>query len=103
MQIRFQSAAEDSAQRLLALVVAQDKLPARLERSVTEGASAARFTGKAGQLFEAFVEREGQLVRLALAGAGPEVGEGEPGRAPCFERAGSALAARLHTKGETAR
>ena len=45
MQIRFQSAAEDSAQRLLALVVAQDKLPGGLERSVTEGASAARFTG----------------------------------------------------------
>ena len=101
MQIRFQSAAEDSAQRLLALVVAQDKLPARLERSVTEGASAARFTGKAGQLFEAFVEREGQLVRLALAGAGPEVGEGEAGRAPGFERAGAALAARYLTSGET--
>ena len=101
MQIRFQSAAEDSAQRLLALVVAQDKLPARLERSVTEGASAARFTGKAGQLFEAFVEREGQLVRLALAGAGPEVGEGEAGRAPGFERAGAARAARYLNSGET--
>jgi len=96
MQISFQRA-EASLPRLLALVVTEGKLPAGLERSVVEGAAAARFTGKAGQLFEAFVEREGQVQRLALAGAGP-VGED---RAANLERAGAAIAARYLTSGET--
>jgi len=96
MKISFQSAGASSS-RLLALVVAEGKLPADLERSVAEGAAAARFAGKAGQLFEAFVERDGQLVRLALVGAGP--GEGD--RAANLERAGAALAARYLTSGET--
>jgi leucyl aminopeptidase len=96
MQISFQRA-EASLPRLLALVVTEGKLPAGLERSVVEGAAAARFTGKAGQLFEAFVEREGQVQRLALAGAGPA---GED-RAANLERAGAAIAARYLTSGET--
>jgi leucyl aminopeptidase len=100
MQIRFQSAAGVSAPRLLALVVGQDRLPAGLERAVMEGAAAARFTGKAGQLFEAFVERDGQLVRLALAGAGSDTGDGEAVRTSGLERAGAALAARYLTSGE---
>ncbi len=96
MQISFQRA-EASLPRLLALVVTEGKLPAGLERSVVEGAAAARFTGKAGQLFEAFVEREGQVQRLALAGAGPAVED----RAANLERAGAAIAARYLTSGET--
>src|SRR5690606_27594620 len=102
MHISFHSAAEDSAPRLLALVVAQDALPTGLERAVAEGAAAARFTGKTGQVFEAFVERGGDLVRLALVGAGAVGAEDEAARAAALERAGAALAARYLTAGEPA-
>jgi leucyl aminopeptidase len=100
MQISFQSAARAATPRLLALVVAQDKMPAGLERSVVQGAAAARFTGKSGQMFEAFVERDGQVMRLALAGAGPGNGEGNGDRTAGLERAGAALAARYLASGE---
>ena len=102
MHISFHSAAEDSAPRLLALVVAQDALPTGLERAVAEGAAAARFTGKTGQVFETFVERGGDLVRLALVGAGAAGTEDEAARAAALERAGAALAARYLTAGEPA-
>jgi leucyl aminopeptidase len=100
MHISFPSSAEDSAPRLLAIVVTQDKLPAGLERAIAEGATAARFTGKTGQLFETFVERGGKVVRLALVGAGTANGDDEAGGAAALERAGAALAARYATSGE---
>ena len=96
MQIHFNSAADPAGARLIARVVEQDKLPSELERALAEGAKAARFTGKAGQLFEGFVERGGQVVRVALAGAGPN----GDGREAALERAGAALAARYLTSGE---
>jgi len=96
MHIHFQNAPKGPAPRLLALVVAQDKLPGGLERSVAEGAGAARFRGKAGQLFESFVERDGRVVRLALAGTGAN----GDGRMAALERAGAALAAKYLTSGE---
>ncbi|HYD25129.1 MAG TPA: leucyl aminopeptidase [Croceibacterium sp.] len=98
MKISFSEALAPSAPRLRALVVEQDKLPAGLEPAVEEGARAARFSGKAGQLFEAFVERDGQVVRLALAGAGAN----GDGREAALERAGAALAAKYLTSGEAA-
>jgi leucyl aminopeptidase len=99
MQISFRTAADASLPRLLALVVDQDALPEDLEPSVIEGAKAARFTGKAGQVFETFVERGGKLVRLALAGAGkPKSAD----RRSALERAGAAIAARFLTSGEAA-
>ena len=96
MKITFRKAAGPSAPRLLARIVEQDKLPDDLERAVAEGARAARFGGKTGQLFESFVERGGAVVRLALAGAGP----GGDGRDAALERAGAALAAKYLRSGE---
>ncbi|MFT4027060.1 MAG: leucyl aminopeptidase [Novosphingobium sp.] len=89
---------------VVASIVDQGALPPALEPVVAQGAKAARFTGKAGQVFEIFVEREGQAVRLALVGAGENVGAGEKsagGRTANLEKAGATLAARFLTSGET--
>ena len=99
MQITFRAAADSSTPRLVARVVAQDELPADLSRTDAEGAAAARFTGKAGQVFESFAEREGRVVRQVLVGAGKSNGEG---RAAALEKAGAALSARYLTSGEQA-
>src|SRR5690606_10521686 len=96
MQISFNSAADPAGARLVARVVDQDKLPDDLERPLLEGARAARFKGKAGQLFEGFVERGGEVVRVALVGAGKP----DESRSASLERAGAALAARYLTSGE---
>ena len=96
MQVHF-SEARPQAARLLAHVVGQDKLPATLERALGEGAKAARFSGKPGQLFEGFAERGGEVVRVALAGAGEA---GAEGRAANLEKAGGALAARFQSSGD---
>jgi len=98
MQISFNSAPDAAGARLVARVVEQDKLPAGLERAAAEGARAARFTGKTGQVFEHFAERNGDVVREVLAGAGPN----GDGRQAALERAGAALAAKYLTSGETA-
>jgi leucyl aminopeptidase len=88
----------DAPHGIIARLVDQDALPAALEPVVLDGARATRFTGKPGQLFETFVERDGKPVRLALAG----VGEKSAGtRTANLERAGAALAARFLTSGET--
>lgn len=85
--------------RLVARLVALDALPANLDAVVREGAVAARFSGKAGQVFEAFVENSGGLTRLALAGIGkPDADD----RMANLEKAGAALVARYQTSGETA-
>jgi leucyl aminopeptidase len=96
MKITFRKAAGSSVPRLLAQIVEQDKLPDELERAVAEGARTARFSGKTGQLFESFVERDGTVVRLALAGAGPN----GDSRHAALERAGAALAAKYLRSGE---
>ncbi|MBO9518577.1 MAG: leucyl aminopeptidase [Porphyrobacter sp.] len=96
MQITFQSA-PGAGSSLVARVVDKDQLPADLDRAVAEGARAARFSGKAGQLFEAFVERGDAVVRLALVGAGAN----GDGRSAALERAGAALAAKYLTSGAT--
>ena len=86
--------------RLLARIVEQDRLPADLPVSVLQGAEASRFSGKAGQVFESFIESGGSVLRLALAGAGKTGGTGDT-RIANLERAGAALAARYLTSGET--
>jgi leucyl aminopeptidase len=97
MKITFRTAGDAKLPRLLALVVDQDALPKDLEPAVLEGAGAARFTGKAGQVFESFVERGGKIVRLALAGAGkPKATD----RGAALEKAGAAITARFLTSGE---
>ena len=96
MQITFAATAPAGAS-LVAYVVATDALPAGLEAAVVAGASAARFKGKTGQLFETFVERGGKVVRIALAGSGDA---GAADRAAGLEKAGAALTARYLTSGE---
>jgi leucyl aminopeptidase len=83
----------------LARLINQDALPADLEAVVVEGARASRFTGKTGQLHEAFVSRDGAVVRLALAGAGEK---GAKDRLAALEKAGAALAAKFGASGEKA-
>ena len=85
--------------RLVARLVAQDALPADLDAVVREGAGAARFTGKTGQVFEAFVSRDAGVVRLALVGVGKASGAD---KLPALEKAGAALTAKYLTSGEAA-
>ncbi len=98
MKFLFREAAEGTLPRLRATLINQDTPPARHEASMVEGATAARFSGKAGQVFESFVERDGAVLRLALVGAGKP---GTSDRSAGLERAGSALIARFLTSGET--
>ncbi len=74
----------------------QERLPEGTEPVLAEAARASRFTGKAGQLAESFVERGGSVVRLVLAGASGSADE----RSTSLERAGAALAARFAGSGE---
>jgi len=98
MEFTFRDASQAALPRLQALVVDEGALPSDLEPTVSQGAEVARFTGKAGQVFEIYVERGGKLVRLALAGAGkPNAAD----RRGALERAGAALAARFLTSGES--
>ncbi|MGZ3267726.1 MAG: leucyl aminopeptidase family protein, partial [Croceibacterium sp.] len=99
MQITFRAAADSSTPRLLARIVDLNGLPADLSRSDAEGAAAARFTGKTGQVFESFAERDGRVVRQALVGAGKADAED---RTAALEKAGAALSARYLTSGEKA-
>lgn len=99
MQITFAASADSSTPRLVARIVDQDALPAGLSRADSEGAATARFTGKAGQLFESFAERDGRVVRQVLVGAGkPDAAE----RDAALEKAGAALATRFMCSGEKA-
>ncbi len=98
MRIQFLDAMQTPAPRFIARVTDQDVLPAGLEPVLAEGAKAARFTGKAAQLHEGFVQRDGQVVRVALAGLGEKAGAG---RAGSIERAGAALSGKYLASGET--
>ena len=90
MQIQFsQSRPQDV--RLVAQVTDKGKVPAGLEKSLVEGMETARFKGTVGQVFEGFVERGGQVLRLALAGAGDRNDEASLAN---LEKAGPALAAK---------
>ncbi|MDG5747015.1 leucyl aminopeptidase [Qipengyuania sp. XHP0207] len=97
MLIQFSQSRPQSA-RLIAQVVDKGKLPPSLEKAVREGAEAARFKGTAGQLFDGFVERDGRVLRLALAGAGDRNDEA---RSANLEKAGAAIAAQYQTSGES--
>ncbi len=98
MQIDFTSGGSEGS-RLIAHVANKGKLPEGLERTLAEGARAARFEGRTGQLFESFVERGGQVVRVAVAGAGDP---GSERRTAHLERAGAALAGKFQSVGEEA-
>ncbi|AXB76328.1 leucyl aminopeptidase [Novosphingobium sp. P6W] len=99
MKIQFLGAAIAPNARLVARFVNQDALPADLEPVLAEGAKRARFSGKAGQVFEGFAERGGNVVRAALAGIGEASGKDRKG---AIERAGANVVAKYLTSGETA-
>lgn len=98
MNIQFLDGAAPSPERLVARLVNQDAVPADLERVLVEGAKASRFTGKAGQVFEGFVERDGKVLRVVLAGIGSPSAKD---RRAAIEKAGAAVAAKYLTSGET--
>ena len=83
---------------LIATIVDKDSLPDGIEPVLAEGAKRGRFKGNAGQLVDAFVERDGKVVRVALAGAGDAKAKD---RTANLEKAGGALAAKFLTSGET--
>ena len=99
MRIQFLDAAQRPAPRFVARLADQDSLPADLDPVLTEGAKAARFTGKAAQLHEGFVAQGGQVVRVALIGLGEKTAAG---RTASIERAGAALAGKYLASGESA-
>jgi leucyl aminopeptidase len=99
MNIQFLDAAAAAPARLVARFVNQGAIPADIEQVLVEGAKASRFTGKAGQVFEGFVERDGKAVRVALAGIGAADAKDRKG---AVERAGAAVVAKYLTSGETA-
>ena len=98
MQILF-TATPPADVRLHAQVVNQGAALTGLDKALVEGAAAARFSGRVGQVFEGFATVDGTLRRIALAGAG-EAGAGE--RKLHLERAGAALTAKYLVSGETA-
>jgi leucyl aminopeptidase len=91
----FTFAAVSPAAALRAFVVFADGWEAGLPDLLVAGAKATRFAGKAGQVFEGFVEIDGAVSRVALVGAG-KAGEGSA----ALEKAGAALAAKYRTAGE---
>lgn len=99
MNIQFLDAAAAASARLVARFVNQDSIPADIEPVLVEGAKVSRFTGKAGQIFEGFVERDGKTVRVALAGIGAA---DAADRKSAIERAGAAVVGKYLTSGETA-
>ncbi|WP_066554285.1 leucyl aminopeptidase [Croceicoccus bisphenolivorans] len=97
MNIRFATQLPADV-RLVAMTADADTLPGGLPAVVTEGASAARFSGKPGQLFDGFAEVDGKVRRIALSGAGkPDAKE----RLANLEKAGAGLAAKYLVSGET--
>jgi len=98
MKIEFVAAVPAGTQ-IVARVIDQGTLPAGLEATLAHGARAARFKGKAGQVFDGFAERGGAIVRVALAGAGEKDDEA---RNANLEKAGGALAAKYACSGADA-
>ena len=98
MQIHF-TASPPADVRLHARIVNQGASLQGLDATLVEGAAAARFSGRVGQVFEGFSSDGGTIRRVALAGAG-EAGAGERGLN--LERAGAALTAKYLASGEAA-
>jgi leucyl aminopeptidase len=103
MDIRFAATRSADSDTNVYAVMNQDGIPAVAGTGAVAdmtGAAglATRFAGKAGQIFEGFVERQGQVVRVALAGIGSA---DAADRAAALERAGGGLVARFLTSGET--
>ena len=97
MQITFADSLPSDAV-LIASIANKDSLPDGIEPALAEGAKRSRFKGSAGQVVDGFVERDGKVLRVALAGAGdPKAND----RRANLEKAGGALAAKFLTSGES--
>lgn len=96
MQIHFTDTAPATT-RLHARIVNQGDELSGIDTALIEGASASRFKGSAGQVFEGFANLDGVVKRIAFAGAG-EVGAKR--RRLNLERAGAALTAKYLRSGE---
>jgi leucyl aminopeptidase len=96
MKIEFTAAAAPGP---VVQLVAQGSLPASLPLALRGGAAASRFTGKTGQVHDAFLEQGGAAVRHVLLGTGDR---DAADRLSQLERSGAALTARYLTSGETA-
>lgn len=96
MHIQFSQSRPQGA-RLIAHVVDKGKLPSVTNAAMRAGAEAARFKGNAGQTFDGFVETDGEVARLALAGAGDRSDEA---RLANLEKAGAALAGKYQSSGD---
>ncbi len=94
MEIIFADSAKPTEHQAQVLVLKKSGLPSALPDTLHEAAIAGRFETKPGKLFDAFVPREGTMVRMVLVGAEEGKGESNP-----LEAAGGALAARYLTGG----
>jgi leucyl aminopeptidase len=97
MQITFADSLPSDAV-LIASIANKDSLPDGVEPALAEGAKRSRFKGSAGQVVDGFVERDGKVLRVALAGAGDPKAKD---RRANLEKAGGALAAKFLTSGES--
>lgn len=84
--------------RLIARITHQGEALAGLDAALSEGAAAARFGGRVGQVFEGFTVDNGALRRIALAGAGERTATD---RMLNLEKAGAALTAKYLVSGES--
>ncbi len=98
MQITFTDTAPDTV-RLHARIVNQGDALTDVDPAIADGAKAARFKGRAGQVFEGFTMESGRLRRLALAGAGETDADT---RLLNVEKAGAGLTAKFLCSGEDA-
>jgi len=98
MQVQFVDANTAPMPKVVVHPVNQDAIPADLELVLAEAAKLSRFTGKAGQMFEGFVQRGGPVVRVVLAGIGSPTAED---RRSAIEKAGAGVVAKYLTSGET--
>lgn len=98
MIVTFLASPPASVKAPVARVVGADGWEDGLPAVIVAGAKAARFAGRAGQLFEGFAEVDGVVVRLALVGAGNADAED---RRASLEKAGGALAGKYRTSGAT--
>jgi leucyl aminopeptidase len=103
MKVTFANERPDGSYALAIPLRSDEKLGERLnwlnetERGlVVDAVAAQRFKGEIGSIAEAFVRDAGKVRRLLVVGLGARQDEDM-----LFERAGSALSARLLTSGET--
>ena len=96
MQINLTDNAPENIRLRVHIVNQGDSLDA-FDDVIAQGAPAARFMGKTGQLFEGFIRNDGTLWRLAISGAGLKSSKD---RLLNLERAGAALTAKYLRSGE---